>query len=660
MIKGQSFTIGIIFDAGYDKERIQSLELNIGEKIVGKLSDNTISLEDDIYICRLTSQQTSFLPSGNIPVTVHLQDSILGVRKSLAGTLEISSSKSKTTSEKKNELVDYFIELTIDGEQITTNATLQTMYQGAQGTTPHIGENGNWWVGETDTGVKAEGEPGQQGIPGNPRGQYDLVIPKKDAVWVDDWLKISHNTSVSNKEIVVYKMSIQLGDGIKSLGAIVAYPRAETYNGSVPEAFYLKDVDAILSRTTNFDHVQIEYSILNIPVGMPPKYDTRNEIGENVIQDENDTQIYHSREMRKVFMACYPDLWAERGIQSFESIKEPLMGNRAVSAAHEPKAFENFKANLLLRPYGDGALTEQSGSSPSRLKVAAHGANWGQFIYLPGGQQEYNITPADNVHLTNVVAVAARVDDMETTEFQTTFGRGVEFFEDITALDVEFPAKTYLRDRAIGTIDETGFIYSAPTYPDWVSKSKFQVGEKVYINVGSNDHDNPEVVENAVVEEIINDYTVRFASPLTPGTGKIAYIYGDLTMLGGQQQSPTCSIVGAKLKKIKLLSGANWQIVREAARMTAKKTHEGLGFVNVPGHWDKYRGFGKIQPDAAIQWIKDNYTENQSYIDSIVADVQRAHGINKLLKYEDITENTPVTKKMLEERLQEFLEQLNI
>lgn len=28
---------------------------------------------------------------------------------------------------------------------------------GKSGTTPHIGDNGNWWIGQTDTGVKAEG-----------------------------------------------------------------------------------------------------------------------------------------------------------------------------------------------------------------------------------------------------------------------------------------------------------------------------------------------------------------------------------------------------------------------------------------------------------------------------------------------------------------------
>lgn len=36
------------------------------------------------------------------------------------------------------------------------------------GETPYIGENGNWWVGETDLGVSATGPKGDKGDPGNP------------------------------------------------------------------------------------------------------------------------------------------------------------------------------------------------------------------------------------------------------------------------------------------------------------------------------------------------------------------------------------------------------------------------------------------------------------------------------------------------------------
>ena len=37
---------------------------------------------------------------------------------------------------------------------------------GENGLTPYIDENGNWWIGETDTGVKATGEDGKDGIDG--------------------------------------------------------------------------------------------------------------------------------------------------------------------------------------------------------------------------------------------------------------------------------------------------------------------------------------------------------------------------------------------------------------------------------------------------------------------------------------------------------------
>ena len=38
---------------------------------------------------------------------------------------------------------------------------------GADGNTPFIGENGNWWIGETDTGVKAAGTVGEKGDKGD-------------------------------------------------------------------------------------------------------------------------------------------------------------------------------------------------------------------------------------------------------------------------------------------------------------------------------------------------------------------------------------------------------------------------------------------------------------------------------------------------------------
>ena len=55
------------------------------------------------------------------------------------------------------------------GPQGKTGETGATGPQGAQGETPYIGENGNWFVGELDTGVQAQGAQGPKGEQG-PQG----------------------------------------------------------------------------------------------------------------------------------------------------------------------------------------------------------------------------------------------------------------------------------------------------------------------------------------------------------------------------------------------------------------------------------------------------------------------------------------------------------
>lgn len=53
---------------------------------------------------------------------------------------------------------------------------------GQPGTTPHIGANGNWYIGDTDTGVKAQGNPGEPGQPGAPGDDYVLTDDDKTEI----------------------------------------------------------------------------------------------------------------------------------------------------------------------------------------------------------------------------------------------------------------------------------------------------------------------------------------------------------------------------------------------------------------------------------------------------------------------------------------------
>lgn len=52
---------------------------------------------------------------------------------------------------------------------------------GADGITPHIGDNGNWFIGETDTGMPSRGEVGPTGVHVGPDAPEDDAVH----VWVD-------------------------------------------------------------------------------------------------------------------------------------------------------------------------------------------------------------------------------------------------------------------------------------------------------------------------------------------------------------------------------------------------------------------------------------------------------------------------------------------
>ena len=54
----------------------------------------------------------------------------------------------------------------INGQDGRDGADGQNGSDGKDGKTPFIGENGNWWIGEIDTGIKAAGTDGKDGING--------------------------------------------------------------------------------------------------------------------------------------------------------------------------------------------------------------------------------------------------------------------------------------------------------------------------------------------------------------------------------------------------------------------------------------------------------------------------------------------------------------
>lgn len=66
----------------------------------------------------------------------------------------------------------------------TDNTTKQfSVRNGADGVTPHIGANGNWYIGSTDTGIRAQGEQGPKGDTGatGPQGPAYALTPEDKA-----------------------------------------------------------------------------------------------------------------------------------------------------------------------------------------------------------------------------------------------------------------------------------------------------------------------------------------------------------------------------------------------------------------------------------------------------------------------------------------------
>ena len=82
-------------------------------------------------------------------------------------------------------LAGYALEANIGGvDALEANIVGVSMLRGADGITPTIGENGNWYLGETDTGKPSRGEAGPQGLPGI---YYGTTQPTGDThpVWID-------------------------------------------------------------------------------------------------------------------------------------------------------------------------------------------------------------------------------------------------------------------------------------------------------------------------------------------------------------------------------------------------------------------------------------------------------------------------------------------
>ena len=480
--------------------------------------------------------------------------------------------------------------------------------------------------------------------------KHKVKLSRKDCVWVDGYIKIIPAIDISSKRIIIHQAIVRKGHGDIIFDAMISYPRAETYNGSVPNEFYIRDRDNQLTEENDFEYIQISYNIESIQTGEYINYDLRNAIGENVIQEESQGNEYHSNAGKQAFLSVFPT-FESLGLNVIESCKDLVANRNMISSNFEPKYSELRKANLYITPYASGAIEENRSSNPEILKVSAHGYNTFNRV---------NITNDPTKFLQGAIAVGACDDsDVIDSTTGTTYGYGLEFFEDYRTWEAEYPNSAWLAKAFSSTFDNTRKIMTrtAEAKSGFLNWRNLKVGD--VFRLGTSHTDASKYVE-AEIASIDSDTQITFKDAV-PALPEGVYIYHNCgpgvlwrpylfmnhptdTELYPHQQSPVCAVIGAKLKKIKLLSGLGWQVVREAAVATAKKTVGGVFGIHP---WDMYRGFGIIQVDDAIAWINANYKSNE-HREELAYKHNMAYGINPAITYDDLLPDSPMSKKHFE------------
>ncbi|MDD5865426.1 MAG: PL29 family lyase N-terminal domain-containing protein, partial [bacterium] len=174
LISGLSFGLGGCMKEDIDDIRKELQEhdgrLTALEEWQKSVNTNILSLqsliealEDKDYVTGVTpladgtGYEISFLKSGKITIK-HGEKG----EKGEDGTTPVISVKQDTDGKyywtvNGNWLLDDGNKMPVTGEKGDKGDT------GSDGLTPYIGDNGNWWIGTTDTGVKAQGNTGADG-----------------------------------------------------------------------------------------------------------------------------------------------------------------------------------------------------------------------------------------------------------------------------------------------------------------------------------------------------------------------------------------------------------------------------------------------------------------------------------------------------------------
>lgn len=335
------------------------------------------------------------------------------------------------------------------------------------------------------------------------------------------------------------------------------------------------------------------------PDNPPSSGYTLSDFGENAINNHRSSDASHASKVSTIFNYIIKDF--SNRCTTYMSYDISSWNGGMIDKTNTLLCAAEVDADIIMTPYVSAASYIEYEYHDFVLPVSSHYDNAGTDGDSTNSNR-HDITANAETLLINSVAVSARRDAYESLESYTSYGYGMEFFEDISpeAMDSLYPNKD-IPSAFAELLSEDGINLTSNVH---LSFSQYvEVGQAITIRYTS----EPATWQTAVVSEIVSPNHIRVATSITPITTPSIYGWRNVTLAtycGGQAQSWAVPLVAGKLKVIKMTTLADWDTVRAAARATAKRNPTGIPEID-NSNWDMYRGFGCIDVQAAIQYINN-------------------------------------------------------
>lgn len=487
------------------------------------------------------------------------------------------------------------------------------------------------------------------------RAQYSIKMSAPDIQWDLDWIRIypPETVSLQNKRVVPRSLQIFTSYGICSCASIVNYPE-EIYSAN-GKYFRLKDKSNIINMETPFEYIIFDYDLVD-DLEDRRNYDfiRKYNFGSNVIlEEDNQSGTYeHGMQGRATFETLYPDF---KGTH-YMTLDPGFTPRGSIPDIDEAEVCERYGADIIIRPYytetGDPlSRIENRYLNPDILKIMCHGDN---------EHRRVDVTPDEKTFLLNTVCVAAHVSSNPESGANTSYGFGLEFYENTrgTIWDDLYPDILHrslldvgVQNNLISEDRKTIYIYASrrlsqikgvtPGAPIEVENTAGVVFPGIIESV--QDYEYPGPVRGAInLVEPLEGYLWS--------TGQV-YIWCPIgsvwSKFTGQSdygsESFATNIVGTKFRIIKDRTGASWGICRHAARMTASLSTYDPVTGEYTTNWNMYQGFGIIDVEAAIAYIE----ANQNIPEFKGSNIINLPKTTDLVDFEDYKNNNYVAIKYL-------------